>query len=187
MPNQPPNLRNLSTIPAAILKELPAVPREGVELFLVTAEGAYNGQRYSTGELIVCRGDARNGDITVLVPKGHGRPRLGRIDGARLRGDAEELCHPARFSSAGRVVARYRHAAEGWIVELQDGVRSGSVRADRSEVGGLREVARAAVEGEGKASSTAQPAPKEPATALVGQTDPPQPQPGAAQLGLFVA
>lgn len=181
MPNQAPNLRNLSTVPAVILKELPAVPRDGVELFLVTAEGSYNGQRFAAGELIVCRGDARNGDTTVLVPKGHGRPRLGRIDGARLRGDAEELCHPARWGSAGRVVARYRRAAEGWIVELQDGRRNvdaGIPRADRNE--GLRPAARA--EAEGRSPSAAQ--------ATSGQshsdTRPPEPpQPGAAQLGLF--
>src|SRR5687767_14312117 len=104
MRKQPPNLRNLATVPTAILQALPAVPREGVELFLVTAEGIYNERRYAAGELIVCRGEARSGDITVLVPKGHGRPRLGQVDGLRLLGDGGELCSPARWGCAGRVV-----------------------------------------------------------------------------------
>jgi hypothetical protein len=178
--NKTPNLRNLATVPAALLRDLPAVPRDGVELFLVTAEGTYEGQKYAVGELIVCRGEARNGDTTVLVPKGHGRPRLGRIAGTRFLGDAQEPCHPARWAPAGRVVARYRRVDVGWIIELQDGANRApdleGARVDRNEVGGLRPTARAAAEEEGKASSAATP-PK----------DPPPSKPSSPQLSLFVA
>jgi hypothetical protein len=178
--NKTPNLRNLATVPSALLRDLPAVPRDGVELFLVTAEGTYEGQKYAVGELIVCRGEARNGDTTVLVPKGHGRPRLGRIVGTRYLGDAQEPCHPARWAPAGRVVARYRRVDVGWIIELQDGGNRapdlGGARVDRNEVGGLRPTARAAAEEEGKASSAATP-PK----------DPPPSKPSSPQLSLFVA
>lgn len=165
MRKQPPHLRSLATVPASVLQALPAVPREGVELFLITTEGIYDDVFYAAGELIVCRGEARSGDTTVLVPRGHGRPRLGRIESGRLLGDGGEPCHPARWGCAGRVVARYRRESDGWIIELQESTRGrepdaeGGTRGERAEVGEPLPSASVAAEGEGKAPSAAQPAP----------------------------
>jgi hypothetical protein len=96
------------------------LPREGVRLFVVTGEGTFGGRGYGVGEVLVCRGEARSGDLTVLVARGHGRPRLGSVRGTRLVGDAGEPCLPERWQAAGRLVARWRHAAHGWVAELLD-------------------------------------------------------------------
>jgi hypothetical protein len=106
----------------SIREALPALPeREGVDLFVVVAEGAFAGQRWEVGEILVCRGEARSGDAVVLVARGHGRPRLGSVEGTRFLGDGGEPCHPARWRAAGRIVATYRQRELGWVVDLQQG------------------------------------------------------------------
>ncbi|MEO0602282.1 MAG: hypothetical protein AAF211_12645, partial [Myxococcota bacterium] len=76
------------------------------------------GTSWQRGEVLVCRGDARPGDTVVLVARGHGRPRLGRVEGLRFVGDSGEPCHPARWVSAGPVVAAVREQLDGWRVDL---------------------------------------------------------------------
>lgn len=85
---------------------LPAV--EAQELFLVVVEGEFAGRVFAAGDLLVCGGRAHHGDLVVLVPRGHGRPRLGSIKGARLLGDAGEPCHEVRWRIAGRLVSVVR-------------------------------------------------------------------------------
>ncbi|MEZ4241401.1 MAG: hypothetical protein R3F59_35665 [Myxococcota bacterium] len=96
----------------------PGIPREGVEVFVVTGEGSHGAIAFAVGDLLVCRGAARPGETTVLVARGHGRPRLGTVEGTRFRGDAGEPCHPDRWRSAGALVARYRRGPDGWVIEL---------------------------------------------------------------------
>lgn len=82
-----------------------ASPRE---LFLVVAEGELGGRSFAVGDLLACGGPAASGDLVVLVPRGHGRPRLGTVQGARLLGDAGEPCHEVRWRVAGRVLSVVR-------------------------------------------------------------------------------
>ncbi len=74
-------------------------------VFRVVREGCVRGRWLSVGALVICRGAARSGDDVVLVARGIGRPRLGWQEGTALLGSSGERCHPARWSSAGRVVA----------------------------------------------------------------------------------
>jgi hypothetical protein len=96
---------------------LPRLP-EGVAGFVVVQEGSFQGRTHAAGSVLVCRGDAAHADATVLVATGHGRPRLGTVLAGRLVGDAGEPCHPARWRSAGRLVASYELGVDGWVVRL---------------------------------------------------------------------
>lgn len=78
------------------------------ELFLVVGEGEFEGRSFAVGDLLACVGAATSGDLVVLVPRGHGRPRLGTVQGARLLGDAGEPCHAIRWRVAGRLVSVVR-------------------------------------------------------------------------------
>jgi hypothetical protein len=110
---------------APLLQSAPrttSAPVPGVEAFLVVREGTFGGRTFAAGELVWCRGEVRNGDETVLVALGHGRPRFGARRNARWLGDAGEPCAAERWRSAGRLVGRSRYVAGGWVVELfQDG------------------------------------------------------------------
>lgn len=87
--------------------QTPQLERHGLDgaarRFRVVREGMFGGHFYNLGDIVVCRGKARPGDATVLVARGNGRPRMGRLIGTRLVGDAGEPCHPVRWMSAGRV------------------------------------------------------------------------------------
>lgn len=113
-----PCIRSLDNVPETVLRELPTLPREGVELFVVTTEGVYGGIRFAAGEVLVCRGEARPGDVVVLVARGFGLPRVGSLDGTRFRGDAGEPCHPGRWRAAGPVVAQVQRTEAGWVIRL---------------------------------------------------------------------
>ncbi len=115
-----PLLRSVLDAPASVRELLPTLPA-GVDAFVVVREGAFAGRVFGAGEVLVCRGEAAHGDDTVLVAVGHGRPRCGTVWGGRLVGDAGEPCHPARWRSAGRLVASYRLHAEGWVISLVGG------------------------------------------------------------------
>ncbi len=93
----------------------------GVETFVVSSEGWFEGVAMSPGDVLVCRGEARHGDATVLVALGMGRPRLGSRKGTRWLGDGGEPCAEERWRSAGRLVARCRRTREGWVADLLDG------------------------------------------------------------------
>lgn len=130
-----PILTSLSNVSAASRAALPALvdgpqaapsaSRAGasapVEHFVVVRDGAWAGGSWSAGEVVVCRGEARDGDVVVLVARGHGRPRLGRVVGGELFGDAGERCHPARWRVAGRCVATWTQQRGGWVCVLADG------------------------------------------------------------------
>ncbi|MEQ1506680.1 MAG: hypothetical protein ABMB14_30915 [Myxococcota bacterium] len=178
-----PILELLSELPPAAVAELPPdlAPNDGVALFAVTRDGWWSGFRFRAGEVVVCRGEARHGDVTVLVARGLGRPRFGTVEGVRFRGDAGEPCHPGRWQSAGRVVARYQRAAahqgahrgdspteadanaganrvvdpdgaaDGWVIEL---IERGAWSVEA--VGGPHVPDRAAAEGRGERPSAAQ-------------------------------
>lgn len=133
-----PTLRPLAEVPPELAAQLPVLPAEGFEIFLVTGAGAFGDQRYLAGEVVLCRGEARTGDTTVLVARGVGRPRLGTVEGLRFRGDGGEPCHPARWRSAGKLVARFTRtgldpADAQWLVEVGARIepRRPAVAADR--------------------------------------------------------
>lgn len=85
--------------------QLAGLPDQQHEFFLVAEAGEFGGRWFQPGDLLVCGGDPRGGEPVVLVPRGHGRPRLGTVQGKRLIGDAGELCHEVRWRVAGRVVS----------------------------------------------------------------------------------
>ena len=86
--------------------------------FRVVREGEVDGRWYGAGSVLLCAGDARTGDAVVLVTRGIGRPRLGRMEGTALIGSSGERCHPARWSCAGRIVAIEPPQASPAPVEL---------------------------------------------------------------------
>lgn len=107
-------IRASSTLPG--LPELPVAP--DMSWFVVARAGQFGDAAWHEGEVLVCRGKARPGDTIVLVAKGHGRPRLGRLDGLRFFGDHGEPCHPGRWASAGPIVGAIRRRIEGWVMDL---------------------------------------------------------------------
>ncbi len=116
-----PSLRDVADAHPELALGLPALPQQGgLGLFVVTSEGRFWGRQWSVGDVVVCRGEARSGDPTVLVARGHGRPRLGSVRGARVWGDAGEPCHSGRWRVAGRLAAVYHHTPHGWVVDLMD-------------------------------------------------------------------
>lgn len=115
-----PVLRSLADIDPLALRDLPVpLSHPGLALFVVVREGLTGGHWFSAGEVLVCRGEARSGDATVLVAR-HGHPRVGRVQAGRLVGDGGEPCHTARWQSAGRLVAVWRRGACGWVAELAE-------------------------------------------------------------------
>lgn len=114
----------------ASVGELPELPfHPGLSWFVVAEAGRFGDANWRRGEVLLCRGEARPGDTVVLVARGHGRPRLGRLDGLRFVGDQGEPCHPARWSSAGPIVGAVRRRLGAWVVDLDGApVRRRSVR-----------------------------------------------------------
>jgi len=112
-----PLLRPLSAAPSSVRPLLPTLPAD-LPAFVVVAEGDFGGHRFAAGDVVVCRGEAVHGDATVLVPCGHGRPRLGAVHGTTLRGDAGEPCSAVRWQAAGKLVACYRLGVDGWVAHL---------------------------------------------------------------------
>lgn len=92
----------------------------GSVAFEVVREGEFAGMFLAAGDVLVCRGEAVQGDHTVLVALGLGRPRLGSRRGGRWLGDAGEPCAEERWRSAGRLVARCRRTRQGWVADLLD-------------------------------------------------------------------
>jgi hypothetical protein len=108
---------------APLLQPAPraSAPTAGIEAFVVVREGVFGGRAFGVGEVLLCRGEARNGDETVLVALGHGRPRLGTRRNGRWLGDAGEPCAPERWRPAGRLVGRLRSGGGRQTVELFHG------------------------------------------------------------------
>lgn len=134
-------------------------------LYAVIESGDFGGRRYAVGEVVVCRGEATNTEPVVLVPRGPGRPMLGRVVGEALTGDAGEPCAPARWTVAGRIErvlggsnpvtdACVRFARTGRIVSM---ATSRGERAERSGGGAASTPALgAAADGWGTRSSPSQ-------------------------------
>ena len=132
-----PVLAPLDSLHSSARRSLPPLA-DGptVEHFAVVREGICAHGQWGAGEVLVCRGEARDGDKVVLVARGHGRPRVGSVRKGRLYGDAGELCHPGRWRVAGRLVATWRPRGEGWVCTLLDSddeLGSSSVRSTTSE------------------------------------------------------
>lgn len=88
-------------IDAAIVPEALRPIRQ--HLYAVIEAGDFGGRRYAVGEVVVCRGEPAATEPVVLVPRGPGRPMLGRVDREAITGDAGEPCAPARWTVAGRI------------------------------------------------------------------------------------
>ena len=120
-----PRLSRIEDTPHRLLAALPRLPRgRDVRAFVVTREGRCQSGRWCVGDVVVCRGEASPGDDVVMLPRGVGRPQLGRVEGVRLLGAQGEPCHPARWQVAGKIVLAYRQQPDGWMVELRDAVSS---------------------------------------------------------------
>ena len=74
------------------------------DVFVVVSSGEFDGQRYRVGDVLICRGEAVDGEAMVLMARGHGRPRMGRVLGDALFGEVGEPCSAARWRAAGRIV-----------------------------------------------------------------------------------
>lgn len=105
-------------MPAPLLRPAPRAAAPGLEAFVVVGEGSFAGRTFAVGDVVVCRGEARNGDHTVLVAGGHGRPRFGSRRNGRWLGDVGEPCAAERWRSAGRLVGRIRTVGGRSVVEL---------------------------------------------------------------------
>ena len=85
------------------------------ESFRVVREGMCFGRWFAAGDVVVCAEDVRDGDEVMLVARGQGSPRPGRLAGGLLFGASGELCHPSRWRVSGRIVAV--HAAHLTLVQ----------------------------------------------------------------------
>ena len=101
-----------------VAEKSPAV--SGRIRFVVERGGQIGDLRVEAGDVIVCGGEVRDGEITVLVARGSvdgrlppGRPRVGWVRGIRLVGEVGEPCDVERWHPAGRILAcvRAREAA----------------------------------------------------------------------------
>lgn len=116
-----PRLIAIEDAPRGLVSSLPRLPRgRDVQGFVVVRDGRWQSSQWRVGDVVVCRGDATQGDDVVLLPAGHGRPQFGSIKGIRLYGAEGEPCHPARWHVAGKIVLAYRQQSDGWMVELRD-------------------------------------------------------------------
>jgi hypothetical protein len=79
--------------------------------FQVLRGGRIGGVEFAAGDVIVCGGEPLDGQLTVLVARGPGRPRFGQVRGIRLLGEVGEPCDAARWRAAGRILAHHRSAA----------------------------------------------------------------------------
>jgi len=75
--------------------------------FQVLRAGKIGELTFSAGDVIVCGGEPLDGQLTVLVARGPGRPRFGRVKGIRLLGEVGEPCDAARWRPAGRILAHH--------------------------------------------------------------------------------
>ncbi len=76
--------------------------------FQVVRAGRIGDLSFAEGDVIVCGDEPLDGQLTVLVARGPGRPRFGRVKGIRLLGEVGEPCDAARWRPAGRIVAHHR-------------------------------------------------------------------------------
>lgn len=116
----------------------PGLPDLGGDAFEVRHAGEFGGRSWERGVVLFCSGSRADDALVVLTARGRGRPRLGRLDGPRIWGDAGEPCSAARWQVAGTVVAVARPAAGmpgGWLIEALEGASSQS--PEQAHVGQL--------------------------------------------------
>jgi hypothetical protein len=80
--------------------------------FRVMEAGEYAGKFFRVGEVVECRKNASVGETIVLVAKGAGRPRLGRVTLDGLLGDGDEPCSPGRWYAIGAVIRVIPHRGD---------------------------------------------------------------------------
>jgi hypothetical protein len=78
--------------------------------FQVVRAGRIGDTAFAAGDVIVCGAEPLDGQLTVLVARGAGRPRFGRVRGIRLLGEVGEPCDPGRWRAAGRILAHHQHS-----------------------------------------------------------------------------
>lgn len=76
----------------------------GMSRFRVMEAGIYAGQSFRVGDVVECRRHVSVGETIVLVAKGAGRPRFGKMTLEGLLGDGGEPCSPGRWQAIGAVV-----------------------------------------------------------------------------------
>ena len=72
--------------------------------FVVEQAGVFAGLTLRVGDVLVTGGRTRPGDVTVLVARGMGRPRVGTVTSKGLFGTHGEPCSTARWMAAGRLL-----------------------------------------------------------------------------------
>lgn len=85
---------------------------EGARAFAIRAAGSFAGRTWEEGDVLLVGGRPGWGHPLVMVPRGKGRPSVGRRDRHGLQGGYGETCSCERWAVAGRILATWR-AAEG--------------------------------------------------------------------------
>jgi len=88
------------------------VALDGMARFRIMEAGEYAGRFFQVGEVVECRQSASVGETIVLVAKGAGRPRLGRVTLEGLLGDGGEPCSPGRWYAIGAVIRVIPHRGD---------------------------------------------------------------------------
>jgi hypothetical protein len=103
--------------PPALVPTQPVDLAPGLRAFEVVRAGVFDDILVERGEILLVRCDATGDGRVVLLPRGHGRPALGRREGNRLCGAWGEPCHRDRWEVAGRIVWRARHTGRTWRLD----------------------------------------------------------------------
>jgi len=111
------NPPTLCRVPTAPLPAGAVLDPAGLVAFEVVRGGEFDGVTLVAGERLLVRAGAQGDGRVVLVPRGHGRPTLGRRDGGRLSGAWGEPCHRDRWEAVGRIAWRARVDERGLRVE----------------------------------------------------------------------
>lgn len=76
----------------------------GRSRFRVMEAGTFAGRSFRAGDVVECRRHVSVGETIVLVAKGAGRPRFGKVTLDGLLGDGGEPCSSGRWQAIGAVV-----------------------------------------------------------------------------------
>lgn len=87
--------------------------RPGLTAWEVIRSGRLGDTELCIGDRLLCEPTADDG-VVVLVPRGRGRPVLGRQVRGRLSGAWGEPCHPDRWESLGAPRWWQSVAGGGW-------------------------------------------------------------------------
>lgn len=87
--------------------------RPGMTAWEVIRSGRIGDTELGVGDRLLCEPTGDDG-VVVLVPRGRGRPVLGRQLRGRLTGAWGEPCHPDRWESLGAPRWRQSLASAAW-------------------------------------------------------------------------